>query len=212
MRRAGHILADVDGPAARAGEAGHVHAGDRRGRGGFIRDREGAKPAFKGYRGFPATVVHLDQRGSGARDPRRRSAGSGRATSSASTSGASWKGTTPTARSPCRSARCRRGCSSCSTSPGRAWTGHRAVPARAVGWATSRTPIQQHVESHGFGVVRAFVGHGIGRALHEEPQVPNFGDAGRGPAAQGGHGAGHRAHGDDGALGGARAGRTAGRR
>jgi methionyl aminopeptidase len=41
--------------------------------------------------------------------------------------------------------------------------------------------IQAHVEDHGFSVVRAFVGHGIGRALHEEPQVPNFGDPGRGP-------------------------------
>ncbi len=41
--------------------------------------------------------------------------------------------------------------------------------------------VQQHVEAHGFGVVRAFVGHGIGRALHEEPQVPNFGEPGRGP-------------------------------
>lgn len=41
--------------------------------------------------------------------------------------------------------------------------------------------VQAHCESHGFGVVRAFVGHGIGRALHEEPQVPNFGEAGRGP-------------------------------
>ena len=40
--------------------------------------------------------------------------------------------------------------------------------------------VQEHCESHGFGVVRAFVGHGIGRALHEEPQVPNFGEAGRG--------------------------------
>ena len=41
--------------------------------------------------------------------------------------------------------------------------------------------VQRHVEAHGFGVVRAFVGHGIGRALHEEPQVPNFGEPGRGP-------------------------------
>ena len=46
--------------------------------------------------------------------------------------------------------------------------------------------VQMHCESHGFGVVRAFVGHGIGRALHEEPQVPNFGDAGRGPALKAG--------------------------
>jgi methionyl aminopeptidase len=41
--------------------------------------------------------------------------------------------------------------------------------------------VQAHVEGQGFSVVRAFVGHGIGRALHEEPQVPNFGDPGRGP-------------------------------
>ncbi len=41
--------------------------------------------------------------------------------------------------------------------------------------------IQEHVESNGFSVVRAFVGHGIGRSLHEEPQVPNFGKPGHGP-------------------------------
>ena len=41
--------------------------------------------------------------------------------------------------------------------------------------------IQQHVEAHGFSVVREFVGHGIGRSLHEDPQVPNFGKPGRGP-------------------------------
>ncbi|MGC8938528.1 MAG: type I methionyl aminopeptidase [Thermodesulfovibrio sp.] len=41
--------------------------------------------------------------------------------------------------------------------------------------------IQRHVESNGFSVVRAFVGHGIGRSLHEEPQIPNFGTRGVGP-------------------------------
>jgi methionyl aminopeptidase len=41
--------------------------------------------------------------------------------------------------------------------------------------------IQQHVESSGFSVVRQFVGHGIGRQMHEEPQVPNFGHANSGP-------------------------------
>ncbi|MBI4608645.1 MAG: type I methionyl aminopeptidase [Candidatus Rokubacteria bacterium] len=41
--------------------------------------------------------------------------------------------------------------------------------------------VQAHVERHGFSVVRTFVGHGIGRALHEDPQVPNFGEPGRGP-------------------------------
>lgn len=41
--------------------------------------------------------------------------------------------------------------------------------------------IQMHVENNGFSVVRAFVGHGIGRSLHEEPQIPNFGTKGIGP-------------------------------
>ena len=41
--------------------------------------------------------------------------------------------------------------------------------------------IQMYVESNGFSVVRAFVGHGVGAQLHEEPEVPNFGAAGRGP-------------------------------
>jgi methionyl aminopeptidase len=40
--------------------------------------------------------------------------------------------------------------------------------------------VQGHVESHGFSVVRDFVGHGIGQHLHEKPQIPNFGEAGRG--------------------------------
>ena len=44
-----------------------------------------------------------------------------------------------------------------------------------VSWA-----IQNYLESGGYGVVRDLVGHGVGRALHEEPEVPNFGRAGRG--------------------------------
>ncbi|NLW25477.1 MAG: type I methionyl aminopeptidase [Clostridia bacterium] len=41
--------------------------------------------------------------------------------------------------------------------------------------------IQSYVEANGFSVVRDFVGHGIGKKMHEEPQVPNFGMPGRGP-------------------------------
>lgn len=41
--------------------------------------------------------------------------------------------------------------------------------------------VQSHVEAAGFSVVKSFVGHGIGRAMHEAPQVPNFGRPGRGP-------------------------------
>ncbi|MBP7217216.1 MAG: type I methionyl aminopeptidase [Candidatus Omnitrophica bacterium] len=41
--------------------------------------------------------------------------------------------------------------------------------------------VQRHVEASGFSVVRQFVGHGIGKALHEEPEIPNFGRAHEGP-------------------------------
>ena len=40
--------------------------------------------------------------------------------------------------------------------------------------------VQQHVEAYGFSVVREFVGHGIGQQMHEEPQIPNYGEPGRG--------------------------------
>jgi methionyl aminopeptidase len=41
--------------------------------------------------------------------------------------------------------------------------------------------VQEKAESEGFSVIRDFVGHGVGRELHEDPQVPNYGRAGRGP-------------------------------
>jgi methionyl aminopeptidase len=44
-----------------------------------------------------------------------------------------------------------------------------------IGWA-----VQSHVEPRGYSVVRQFVGHGIGRAMHEEPHVPNYGESGKG--------------------------------
>ena len=46
--------------------------------------------------------------------------------------------------------------------------------------------IQRYVEENKFSVVRAFVGHGIGRALHEDPQIPNFGREGTGPKLRAG--------------------------
>src|SRR6185295_17262955 len=44
--------------------------------------------------------------------------------------------------------------------------------------------VQRHAETAGFSVVTDFVGHGIGRQLHEEPQVPNYGPPGQGPRLQ----------------------------
>jgi methionyl aminopeptidase len=46
--------------------------------------------------------------------------------------------------------------------------------------------VQQLVEGAGFSVVRSLVGHGVGRSYHEEPQIPNFGEPGRGPQLQAG--------------------------
>jgi len=46
--------------------------------------------------------------------------------------------------------------------------------------------VQAHVEKHGFSVVRDFVGHGIGKELHEGPQIPNFGAPGKGPKLKAG--------------------------
>jgi methionyl aminopeptidase len=55
----------------------------------------------------------------------------------------------------------------------------KAVPGNRVGDISHA--IQSHVEAEGFSVVRTLVGHGIGKAMHEEPQVPNYGPPDRGP-------------------------------
>jgi methionyl aminopeptidase len=60
---------------------------------------------------------------------------------------------------------------------------HKAIEKVRPGGRVSdiSAAVQRHVEAHGFSVVREFVGHGIGQKMHEEPQVPNYGDPGRGP-------------------------------
>jgi len=55
----------------------------------------------------------------------------------------------------------------------------QAAPGNRIGDISHA--IQAHVEKHGLSVVRSLVGHGIGRRMHEEPQVPNFGPPHRGP-------------------------------
>ena len=51
-----------------------------------------------------------------------------------------------------------------------------------IGWA-----VQQHAESNGYSVVRDYVGHGIGRRMHEDPQIPNYGKPGLGPKIKAGY-------------------------
>jgi methionyl aminopeptidase len=55
----------------------------------------------------------------------------------------------------------------------------QARPRNHVGDVSSA--VQRATEAAGFSVVRTLVGHGIGRSMHEEPQIPNFGESGRGP-------------------------------
>ncbi|RYG70386.1 type I methionyl aminopeptidase [bacterium] len=55
----------------------------------------------------------------------------------------------------------------------------KAVVGNTVGDISSA--IQTHIEGHGYSIVRDLVGHGVGRTMHEDPNVPNFGKAGTGP-------------------------------
>ena len=59
-----------------------------------------------------------------------------------------------------------------------------ARPGNRVGDVSST--VQERVEKNGFSVVRSLVGHGIGRSMHEDPQVPNFGKPGEGPELKAG--------------------------
>jgi len=60
---------------------------------------------------------------------------------------------------------------------------YKAIEAARAGNRVSDIgyAVQKHVEAYGFSVVREFVGHGIGQKMHEEPQVPNYGQPGHGP-------------------------------
>jgi methionyl aminopeptidase len=51
-----------------------------------------------------------------------------------------------------------------------------------IGWA-----VQSHAEAHGYGIVRDYVGHGIGRKMHEDPQIPNYGKPGTGVKIRAGY-------------------------
>ncbi len=51
-----------------------------------------------------------------------------------------------------------------------------------IGWA-----VQEHAERHGYSVVREYVGHGVGRKMHEDPQIPNYGRPGKGPKIKKGY-------------------------
>jgi len=184
MRRAGHILAGV---------VERLRASVRPGMSTLDIDedveayihREGAAPAFKGYRGFPATVcVSINEEVvHGIPSPRRK-------IHEGDIVGldlgcivegyyADCAFTLPVGPVP---ADVQKLLDVTRESLDRAIQECR--PERRLSDVSHA--VQSHVEAHGLSIVRAFVGHGIGRALHEEPQIPNFGDPGRGPQLRAG--------------------------
>ena len=139
----------------------------------------GAQPAFKGYHGYPATICASvdDQVVHGI--PTDRPLGEGSILSI--DLGVLMDGyygdaalTVPIGRIRGEASRLLR------VTEEALWKGiEQAVAGRRV--SDIGHAVQQHVEANGFSVVREFVGHGVGTALHEEPQIPNYGEPGRGP-------------------------------
>ena len=146
---------------------------------------EGARRAagVQGLSRLSGLGVHFDQSGSGARDSvggaevaRGRHSldgfrrGAGRVFWRRGADGAGRKDDAGARKAAARDARIAR-------------AGHRQVRAgNRLGDVSAA--VQQWVEKNGFSVVREFVGHGIGTKMHEEPQLPNYGIAGPGPALQ----------------------------
>ena len=146
----------------------------------FIRS-QGAEPSFKGYRGFPGSicaspnsmVVH------GIPGAVRAAKRGDILSIDVGVTNDGWVadaaitvpiGPVPSPRpSGCWRRRARRSSRASS----------RRAPATTS--ATSPAAIQQRVERDGFSVIRTLVGHGVGREMHEDPQIPNFGEPGRGP-------------------------------
>jgi methionyl aminopeptidase len=140
----------------------------------------GAVPAFKGYRGFPATLcTSVNQEVVHGIPSRQRPLASGDIVSI--DIGVKLDGffgdsavTLPVGPVPDRTAELLKVTRE---------SLEKAIEQVQVGGRVSDIghAVQQWVESHGFSVVREFVGHGIGQQLHEEPQIPNYGHPGRGP-------------------------------
>jgi methionyl aminopeptidase len=179
MRRAGHILADVVERLRGGVKPGMSTLEIDESVEDFIRS-QGARPAFKGYRGFPATVcISINEEVVHGIPSAHRRVSEGDIVGLdlgcivdgyyADCAFTLAVGDVPSRVQELLDATRQ------SLEAGIA----ECRPGRRLSDVSHA--IQSHVERHGFSVVRAFVGHGIGRALHEEPQVPNFGDPGRGP-------------------------------
>lgn len=146
----------------------------------FIRDHDGAEPAFKGLYGFPATicasinheVVH------GIPSPYRQLAEGDIISIDVGVKLDGWFADSAVTFAVGDVDEETRGLLDV-TRESLAEGIRAAQPGKRVG--DIGHVIQKHAEAGGYSVVRELVGHGIGREPHEEPQVPNFGQPGRGP-------------------------------
>jgi methionyl aminopeptidase len=140
----------------------------------------GARPAFKGYRGYPATICSSvnDEVVHGIPSRQRVLAEGDIVSIDMGVIRDGFYGdsavTVPVGRVSAQAA---------ALLKVTAESLERAIDQVRVGKRVSDIghAVQRHVEANGFSVVREFVGHGIGTGLHEEPQIPNFGSPGRGP-------------------------------
>jgi methionyl aminopeptidase len=144
----------------------------------FIRDH-GARPAFKGYRGFPASICPAinDEVVHGIPGARRLAEGDILGIDVGVEKDGFYGDAAVTVPVGEVSEEARRLLEVSRESLARGIEQARA--GRRVGDISHA--IQSYVEGQGFSVVRALVGHGIGREMHEEPQVPNYGPPERGP-------------------------------
>lgn len=146
--------------------------------------KRGAKPAFKGYGGFPFSICASPEDRIVHGFPNDRPLPEGEILSI--DFGVVWKGffgdsarTMAVGNISSEKRRLLKATKrSLELGIEKAWPGNRLFDISHA--------VQSHVEGLGFSVVKEFVGHGIGRGLHEDPQVPNFGPPGQGPLLRSG--------------------------
>lgn len=178
MRRAGTITGDLRGVARAAIQEG-TRTVDIDAAVAEAIARRGATPNFKGYHGFPATVcVSVNEEVvHGIPGERRLRPGDVVSVDL----GAIWRGYhSDSAFTVVLGPTQGRVAELIQATESALWKGIEAcVPGNRVGDISAA--VEAEARRYGLGVVREFVGHGIGRAMHEDPQVPNYGHAGRGP-------------------------------
>ncbi len=183
MREAGRLLADVRKHIERLVEPG-ITTGELDAAAEEYILSKGAIPAFKGYRGFPGTlcVSVNDEVVHGIPGRRRLQEGD----IASIDVGILLNGY-------CSDTAFTVGVGRVSPKADRLMRVTREALYEGIGFAKAGgrlsdvgSAIQRYVEARGYSVVREYVGHGIGRRIHEDPQVPNFGEPGMGPVLEAG--------------------------